>query len=232
MDRNDALALRNEIDAIDTGVKARASVIRPLVAKAWLANKRAFMEMPTSDVAVGMIRDRLARWRVTLKAEGINVAAGADADPIIWTPASVAAELEKTQTYINTLDRDMMTGAGAGFDQTARVRTAWIPFVDEFRAWIKSSPSTWWGATAKKAREYQHRAEQYRAMLEKIPNAKPTGPSKATPTDGPSSSDLWKYALGAAGVVAAFFAVRSFFTKASPTSSTTVVMPSAATGQQ
>lgn len=102
----------------------------------------------------------------------------------INTPDSVAAEVEKTNTYIATLNQEIESTKTID----AALLTSWRNFYAEFQKWygngpvwfFGSGPSTWWGSTLDTAADYQARAEQFRNAF--VAGGGWTGvPEKATP---------------------------------------------------
>jgi hypothetical protein len=164
--------------------------IRSAFLKAWtdyVAGWRENAENVASAVPIAKLQARLEKWIDAFVAEGIipdptvhPVAAGGDTDPLIWTPSAITAELEKVRTEYELFNKDINADPDSKPidpsrepNPTTRRRLVsklaadWSPTYDEFSAWYKSGPSTLWGATAAKAKEYEARGRNYAEQFEK-----------------------------------------------------------------
>jgi hypothetical protein len=107
---------------------------------------------------------------------------------IVTMPSAIQAELQKTYTYLKTLDGEIR----ATPDIDAGFFRAWELFVDEFLTWygdggvwmFGSGPSTLWYSTYGQAQDYQRRAEEFRAKFVAMGGKTATSP-KATPPEPP-----------------------------------------------
>jgi hypothetical protein len=189
------LALRNaQVDGV---------AVRQLFAQTWekfRAQWREAATKPLTMAALNVWTTKIGKWVDYFAGEGIPVPVsdGVGDDPLIWTPTSVQAELNKSRTYIEGLNKDIEAQGTAkpGTQPTkeqqaaAQVRNAWRPFFDEYQAWVRAEPSTYWGATALKAKEYIQRAEEFRRQLVAL-GGHTWQPERAAPPAPPSDLPSW-----------------------------------------
>lgn len=210
--------------------------------RGWKANLSQFQ----SAVPVEKLQTRVEAWLDAFVAEGIvpdptrpTVASGGDYDPLIWTPAAVHAELERVNGEFVQFGKELVSDPDARKidpakepnpslrrKQVAALAAQWSPLFDEWAAWYKSGPSTLWGATAAKAKEYEARAinfsQQYHQMAGG--NAAMGGPSTGTfplnvPPPDPSKHQPMTTAEKVAITLAAITAAALIVPKLLPTRS-------------
>jgi hypothetical protein len=151
--------------------------LRPAFVSAWHAWHSLWVQAqldstPAPPAITARVRQKVNGWTSIFAAE-IPTPVAAGADPLIWPPASVHAEVEKAKTLLGQLDQRL-----ADFQQTdpdakhippqpnpSARRTAigtlmmdWHSLYTEFQNWIGSSPSELWGATATTCQGYEARA--------------------------------------------------------------------------
>jgi len=103
--------------------------------------------------------------------------------PRVWTPSGVASYLDQVATELQALARDVRDARQAR--GTAVITNTELDNVTEFygevRRWLDSKPSTWWGATASRAEDYQRRISDWRRYLASK-GAAGASPEVSTPT--------------------------------------------------
>ena len=136
-----------------------------------------------------------------------------ESSSLILTPSTIQAELEKTNTYIETLDAEIRSFEGID----PGLLRAWSFFVDEWLTWygaggvwfFGSGPSTFWGSTYQQALDYQRRAEEFRAKFVAVGGKTATSPQAtppAPPTDPEKLSTVKWVVAGVAIVAVAYLA--------------------------
>lgn len=127
---------------------------------------------------------------------------------LIKTPSTIYAELEKTNTYIETLGLEIAESPNVD----PNLVRAWDLFAQEWREWyggggvwfFGSGPSTWWGSTYDQAIDYQRRAEQFRKLF--VAGGGKTSTSEtATPPEpdaNPENISLVKWVVAGIAIVA------------------------------
>lgn len=151
---------------------------------------------------------------------------GDSADPLLWTPGAISAEVAKVKTFIDGLNTEVTRQGGARIDPSKEPNPTdkrkalagfaygvWAPFFGEWSKWHQSLnwTSGLTGATVATARRYQAQASELMDRFRSIGGDTQYAPSKPPTTRDPTEQ-LIRAALWLAGIYGAVKLIPPFLT--------------------